>query len=287
MGRTAFLSLMGMYNLEPTLFDGMNYPEEWTDQDKEHFKFELLTETAELEVIYNNGPVMRSMIAHWSAHRKPVWDHLIETTQYDYDPIANWDKRETTTETRNLSHTHSQTTSHSNTTTLGHKTDDNHTTEIADETKHSGTDTTNETTTGTKTGTTTGTVTHKVNGLGNNAADNGMAVKDSNETSETANDTTNETRNGSTLYGHKIMETVRNETSGYVQLSGSDTQSGNATSGGTDGDTGTITHEYVGQGNIGTMTSQDMIKQERDIAQFDIMEYIINDFKNRFLLLIY
>lgn len=271
MGRTAFLSLMGMYNLEPTLFDGMNYPEQWTNQDKEHFKFELLTETAELEVIYNNGPVMRAMIAHWSAHRKPVWDHLIETTQYDYDPIANWDKRETITETRNLSRTHNQTTSHSNTTTLGHKSTDNHTTDVTDETKNSGTDTTS--------GTTSGTVTHKVNGLGNNAADTGMAVKDSNESSETTG--------GSTVHGHNVLETVRNTTSGYVELSGSDTQSGTATTGGTDGDTGTITHQYTGAGNIGTMTSQDMIKQERDIATFDIMEYIINDFKNRFLLLIY
>ena len=63
MSRNAFLSLMGMYNLVPTLFDGMNYPDSWTAEDKEHFKYELLTETAELEVIYNNGDVMRSMIA--------------------------------------------------------------------------------------------------------------------------------------------------------------------------------------------------------------------------------
>lgn len=40
-------------------------------------------------------------------------------------------------------------------------------------------------------------------------------------------------------------------------------------------------------GNIGVTTTQEMIKQERDVAIFNMMDYIIASFKRRFCLLIY
>ena len=283
MSRKAFLSLMGMYNLHPTLFDSMNWPTDFTNNDIESFKYELLTETAEMEVIYNNGPVMQSMIAHWSRHRKPVWDHLIETTQYEYDPIANWDRNETETETvetegtkgidvtttknltNGISHTTGGTTHNTGTVTI-----DNDTTITANgSTTNSGTDT----------------VTHSVNGINNNAADNSMAVKDRDQTT----------------HGHVVTTTDTNVTDGFTTTTNNLTNTNSGTVTGTDTETGTVrdlgshtddttttrTRTYRGAGNVGTMTSQQMINEERGIAQFDIMEYIINDFKNRFLLLIY
>ncbi len=63
----------------------------------------------------------------------------------------------------------------------------------------------------------------------------------------------------------------------------------------TDTDTGTINHDTTDtgsitttrQGNIGVTSTQSLIKEQRDVVQFNIMDYIINDFKNRFCLLVY
>lgn len=63
----------------------------------------------------------------------------------------------------------------------------------------------------------------------------------------------------------------------------------------TDTDTGTINHDTTDtgsitttrQGNIGITSTQSLIKEQRDVVQFNIMDYIINDFKNRFCLLVY
>lgn len=40
-------------------------------------------------------------------------------------------------------------------------------------------------------------------------------------------------------------------------------------------------------GNIGVTSSQQLIEEERRVAQFNIYDYIINSFKNRFCLLVY
>ena len=63
----------------------------------------------------------------------------------------------------------------------------------------------------------------------------------------------------------------------------------------TDTDTGTINHDTTDTGsitttrtgNIGVTSTQSLIKEQRDVVQFNIMDYIINDFKNRFCLLLY
>ena len=63
----------------------------------------------------------------------------------------------------------------------------------------------------------------------------------------------------------------------------------------TDTDTGTINHDTTDTGsitttrtgNIGVTSTQSLIKEQRDVVQFNIMDYIINDFKNRFCLLVY
>lgn len=40
-------------------------------------------------------------------------------------------------------------------------------------------------------------------------------------------------------------------------------------------------------GNIGVTTTQAMIKEQRDVVQFSVIEYIVNDFKHDFCLLVY
>ena len=63
----------------------------------------------------------------------------------------------------------------------------------------------------------------------------------------------------------------------------------------TDTDTGTIKHDTsdtgtvttTKQGNIGIQSTQSLIREQRELVQFNLMDYIIKDFKQRFCLLVY
>ena len=52
-------------------------------------------------------------------------------------------------------------------------------------------------------------------------------------------------------------------------------------------DTGTITTERTEQGNIGIVTTQSMIKEQREVVQLNLYDIIINDFIDRFCLKVY
>lgn len=64
-----------------------------------------------------------------------------------------------------------------------------------------------------------------------------------------------------------------------------DVASGNVTDNATDDHTETF-HERR-TGNIGVTASQDLIRKEREIADFSIVEFITQSFKERFCLLVY
>lgn len=54
-------------------------------------------------------------------------------------------------------------------------------------------------------------------------------------------------------------------------------------------DTGTVKHDFEMRalGNIGVTTTQQMIEQERELRKFNIYDYIIREFKDRFCILVY
>ena len=52
-------------------------------------------------------------------------------------------------------------------------------------------------------------------------------------------------------------------------------------------DTGTITTERTEQGNIGVVTTQSMIKEQREVVQLNLYDVIIQDFISRFCLKVY
>lgn len=116
MGRAANLSPMGLYNWDNTLFDLMQIP---SALDKDVLVQNLLAETAELEVLFPNPEVMKNLIGVWSAKQLDVWNRLYNTTQYDYNPIENYNRYETGSEDGTGSTTHSGTDGHTTGTTHG------------------------------------------------------------------------------------------------------------------------------------------------------------------------
>ena len=81
-----WLSLMGIYKYDHSIFDQLQLPAEL---DKDTFLANLLTETAELEVLYPDTEILKQMIGYWSARRLHSWERIAEVLYEDYDPFIN------------------------------------------------------------------------------------------------------------------------------------------------------------------------------------------------------
>lgn len=100
-------------------------------------------------------------------------------------------------------------------------------------------------------------------------------------------DTTKTTQDNLTEHGddtsRELDETVTDSGTRSQTTSSTDSRTQSGT------DTGTVETEYTDleQGNIGVTTTQQMIQAERDLVRFNIYDLIIDDFKQRFCVLIY
>lgn len=94
------ISILGLYNADPSLFDDMSLPEAI---DREKVISGILLKCSELEILYPDHDYMKNALRIWSAYRVSVWQSLYDTTQYEYNPIWNKDGTITETESRNTS----------------------------------------------------------------------------------------------------------------------------------------------------------------------------------------
>lgn len=203
------LSVLGLYNYDDTLFDNMAVP---AGVDKTNVLIpNLLADLAELEVIYPDPEIMKTIIEVWSKKQLPVWSKLMDTVNLDYNPIYNKD---------------------------GYYEED----ETADR------DTTNS-------------VTDVLSATVNDEGSNTNSVSAFN-----AND-----------FQNREKDQIENERR--------EEQTNSSNSSGTEN--GTIHRERHEYGNVGVTTTQQMIKEEREVVQFNIVNYIIEDFKQRFCILVY
>lgn len=261
MAQEGKISLLGLANWNENLFGNMNWPDPFTGDspvlDKQAFMYELFAQTAELEVTYPEPRTMQYMIAQWSKTRLPVWNLLWQTTQFEYNPIENYNRIEEGTDTDK----------HTGTTSETHSGSDSDT--------HSGTDSYDETRD--KTGTDTNTTTplaerYKAAYDSAAAGESDGLVKVERDEGETVNETeygSTDTIGGSTTHGH-VITTQHGEiiTNGYA-------------------DTMTKEHDLNVHGNIGTVTTQKMIQEQREIVTFNFYDVMIRDFIERFCILVY
>lgn len=90
--RSASLSVMGLYNADNTLFDLLELP---GNMDKDTLIGVILSNCAELEILYPNPIVMKNLIGLWSRSSQYTWEKLYNTTMLEYNPIDNYDRTET------------------------------------------------------------------------------------------------------------------------------------------------------------------------------------------------
>lgn len=83
--------LATMYNFDPSIFDGVEFPSNISVQD---FVDALLMHCGEMPVLYSSPPLLKSLIRVWSNISRYTWEHLASTLTAEYNPIENYDRIE-------------------------------------------------------------------------------------------------------------------------------------------------------------------------------------------------
>lgn len=278
----ATLSLLGLYNYDESLLDGLieslpnryGIPSGYADSyytdvivDPQTVVENLLVECAEFEILYSDFNTLKRIIKSWSAKEKLVWQKMYNTICYKYNPIWNKDGKSVWTERQSATGKRTETEKGSKTTNANGTTNDEYT---------STSNTTNKTTgTGTNTRTGSDETTGKV------SAYNSTDFQNREKTNSTANEK-NSTESTEDFTGNGKVTN-----SGTKTIVNTGDETNNVSRETSDNNTGETTHEQTETGNIGITLTQNMITAEREIAMFNIIDFIINDFKERFCLRIY
>lgn len=250
------MSVLGLYNYDPTLFANMSYPDDFDSTDQQTLVNNLVCELAELEILYTSPAFMKTIIGVWSAKEVTTWNRIYAAAQMEYNPIENYDRQESSTDTTDgtRKHTGNDVTAFSGSDTV----------------TNSGKDTTQDSGTEAVGNTGTDTTTNKVAGFDSN----NLVDHDSSALAHGHTATTTFGKKEELTHGH--VETVamgHSETLTHGEQIKDDTE---------------ITHTSRIHGNIGVTTSQQMLESELEVApKLNIMNIIIESFKNRFCLLVY
>lgn len=294
------------------------------DLDKDTLINNLLLELAEMNVIYTDPKFMKFAISAWASKNFHVWQSLYETMFFKYNPIWNKDGtiKHTATETRDLTKGENGRREESETIVNDDTVQRTLNTELEKEKGTTETITHNTTDTFTKgaeytikSGEESHDTTHDNNGeitssTGVNAFNANTDYVPKEQTVEEKTD--GYTENVTISFDQRKDRTVQEDPDTNAKTgtettvyngSDTDTETGTITDdidreqtknntvintvSGTD--EGTIENEFETQeyGNIGVTMSQALIEAERNLVKFNIYDYIINDFKNRFCILTY
>ena len=97
MGNKQFLSILGYYNHDASIFDNLQLPQ---GINKALVIDNILLDNAQLSLVYTNFDFMKYAIGSWSRSELQIWDRLNKAFSEEYDPI--WNVDENTTEIREI-----------------------------------------------------------------------------------------------------------------------------------------------------------------------------------------
>lgn len=309
----ARLTLNGMYDYDPTLFEGMILPE---DYDRDALLFEIIQRSGQLYPYHQQPAMLKTAIRLWFARNFLNFDRTMEALMSEYDPIENYNRYEDWTRTPDLSdtntHTGQDSTAHSGNDSLVHTGQDTVADTGKDTTTHSGKDTTKNSGTDSDLHTFTN-YKETVTEAGGKTTEEQVSAFDSGtyqaskKTIETYGDpstrTTEKAITGSNTdalthgkqeeltHGHKEeLEHGHTET---TTRGTTDTQNYSSSEATTYGSTFTERHtgneKYTAHlhGNIGVTTTQQMIEQEIELRKYDVYNDIAMRFEHEFLVQVY
>ena len=87
----ATISVLGLYNWDGSIFDDFHIPEAL---DRATLIENILVECAELEVLYPNPILFKSMVRAWSYTQVYNWVKMYEALTAEYNPLNNYDRTE-------------------------------------------------------------------------------------------------------------------------------------------------------------------------------------------------
>lgn len=89
------LSILGLYNYRPDVFDDMAVP---SGLVKTRIIDTILMDCAEIGLTYANPDIMKRMIKTWSYNKLPAWERILTALEEQYNPLHNYDRHETWTD---------------------------------------------------------------------------------------------------------------------------------------------------------------------------------------------
>lgn len=95
----ALISILAIFNYDPSIFDDFQVPDHI---DRDNVIMTICQNCAELELLYSDPTILKTMIKVWTKTYLPEWKALQETLEYKYNPVWNVEGTETETETRDL-----------------------------------------------------------------------------------------------------------------------------------------------------------------------------------------
>ena len=88
---TAKITLIGMYNVRPDIFDDLTFP---AGIDKDEARDSILLRSGEFEILYPDPDFLKAAIGVWSKKWRWTFEKWYKATQASYDPISNYDRNE-------------------------------------------------------------------------------------------------------------------------------------------------------------------------------------------------
>lgn len=86
------LSVLGLYQYDPTIFDGWTLPE---GVDLDTLKAAIFQDCAELETTLPDTAVFKQYSALWTQRKQRAWQRALNAMSATYNPIHNYDRTET------------------------------------------------------------------------------------------------------------------------------------------------------------------------------------------------
>ena len=246
------LTLWGIYQYDPTLFENVSLPE---GLEKDYVIDEIMRRSGDLFTYYQVPAMLKSNITNWFLRNYDQFARMIAALLAEYNPIENYDRTEWSLHTP----TEVVTT--------------DHTGEDTNVTDHTGEDTSVTDYTGEDTreiGTTLG-----------STSTNSKSAFDSNTYSPYDQTTTSG--------GDSSTDTLTKGTTDTNTLTRGTTDTNTLTRGTTDTITNSGNHQFDSHihGNIGVTTNQQMVEAEIELRRFDIYTDIARRFEKEFLIDIY
>lgn len=95
MAQKPWLSILGLYRMNPNLFLEMNLPD---GVDRSILQNTIMEECAELEILFPDPAFMQKSLGWWTTSRAQAWEKMAKALAAEYNPI--WNKDGTVKESR-------------------------------------------------------------------------------------------------------------------------------------------------------------------------------------------